>query len=277
LREEPRIIYEDDDLAVVLKPSGWSCMPQPKGVEPSWARLRPLAKRQKVGDLMMQAGTAPPLQAWLLLHFGGDPTCEASRDQASDRGIMHRLDVDTSGPLLVGKTLKGCEHVRKQIVVGILKDYVVLVHGTFSTERGECHAPIDTSTVAATKTVRVHASGQPASTVWEALAEYEAQDRKEWYTLVHCRMVTLRTHQLRAHMLHLGNPVVGDQLYGPGEPPSFCPRIFMHKIRIGFFNCQGRCCIEACSLQAAPELWRALGRLRKVGGPALAGCGAPGL
>merc|ERR1719221_494801 len=247
-------------------------MPNPKGVNPGWARLRPLEKRQHVGELMMQKSPLPPLQGWLLLHFGGNPTCEASRDPESDRGMVHRLEETTSGPILVGKTLKGCEHVRTQIVAGILKDYVALVHGTFSTDRGECHAPIDTSTVAATKTVRVHPDGQPASTIWEAVAEYESQDRKERYTLVHCRMVTLRTHQLRAHLLHLGNPIVGDRLYSPGEPPAFCPRIFIHKFRIGFFNCQGKCCIETCSLQSAPDLWRALGRLRKVSSPALAGC-----
>ncbi|CAE8657079.1 unnamed protein product, partial [Polarella glacialis] len=119
-REEPRLLYEDSDLAVVLKPAGWSCHPRPQGVDPSWARLKPLARRQQVGQLLAQEDDAP-LQAWLLLQFGADPTCDACRDQASDRGVVHRLDTDCSGPLLVSKTLQGYEHSRKQILLGLLK------------------------------------------------------------------------------------------------------------------------------------------------------------
>jgi len=277
LRDEPRVVYEDEDLAVILKPAGWSCMPAPKGVNPAWARMKPLVRRRQIGELMAQTA-APPLQAWLLLHFGADPNCDAARDQASDRGLAHRLDVDASGPLLVGKTLRGFEHARKQIAAGLLKDYLALVHGSFPQERGECRAPIDTSTYAETKRVRVDpSSGLQATTVWEAIAEYESPDRKERYTLVQCRMVTLRTHQLRAHMQHLGHPLVGDSLYGDGSVPDFCPRLFMHKFRVGFFNMQGQACLESCSLQSTPDLWKALGKLRKVGGMAMMGCGAPGL
>jgi 23S rRNA-/tRNA-specific pseudouridylate synthase len=130
VREEPRVLYEDDDLAVVLKPARWSCIPQPKGVNAAWARLKPLARRQQVAELLMQE-VSPPFQAWLLLHFGADPKYDASRDQGSDRGLAHRLDVETSGPILCGKTSKGFEHAKKQIVSGLLKDYVALVHGTF--------------------------------------------------------------------------------------------------------------------------------------------------
>jgi len=276
LRDEPRVVYEDDDLAVVLKPAGWSCLPNPKGVSASWSKLKPLARRRVVADLMLQE-EAPALQAWLLLQFGADPNCDASRDQDCDRGLAHRLDVDTSGPLLVGKTSKGFEHARKQVVAGVLKDYVALVHGTFSTDRGECRIPVDTSPFAETRRVRVDPEGQPACTVWEALLEYEAPESGEHYTLVHCRMVTLRTHQLRAHMQHLGHPVVGDELYGTGGSSDLCPRMFVHKLRIGFFNLSGQTCIESCSLQAVPELWNALRRLRKAGGMAMNGCGAPGL
>eukprot|EP00418_Pyrodinium_bahamense_P094517 CAMPEP_0179047228 /NCGR_PEP_ID=MMETSP0796-20121207/19090_1 /TAXON_ID=73915 /ORGANISM="Pyrodinium bahamense, Strain pbaha01" /LENGTH=851 /DNA_ID=CAMNT_0020743669 /DNA_START=38 /DNA_END=2590 /DNA_ORIENTATION=+ len=267
VRDEPRVVYEDSDLAVILKPAGWSCLPQPRGVDPSWARLRPLARRKEVGELMMQNSSAPPLQAWLLLHFGADPTCDASRDQASDRGLAHRLDLDTSGPILIGKTLKGYEHARKQVLAGLLKDFVTLVHGTPSTERGECCAPIDASAYAEQKRVRIDAAGQPATTVWEVIAEYESPERRdERYTLVHCRVGTLRTHHIRVHMQHVGHPIVGDRLYGSSDPPAFCPRLFLHKCRVGFFNLQGQACIESCSLQSAPDLWSALGRLRKVGG-----------
>jgi 23S rRNA-/tRNA-specific pseudouridylate synthase len=276
LRDEPRVIYEDDDLAVVLKPPGWSCLPHPKVVDPTWARQSGLARRVIVGDLMCDT-TAPPLQGWLLLRFGADPHCDAARDQASDRGLAHRLDVDVSGPILVGKTLRGFEHAKKQIVLGVLKDYVVLVHGTFSTERGECCVPVDTSKFDQYKRVHVGTGGQPATTVWEVVAEYECPETEDTFSLVHCRMVTLRTHQIRAHMQHLGNPIVGDSVYGVGQPPEWCPRIFIHKLRIGFFDLNGKACFEQASLQTAPDLWSALAGLRKAGGMAAKGCGAPGL
>ena len=80
-----------------------------------------VAATTPMGELMAQT-LASPLQAWLFLQFGSDPNCDASRDQQSDRGIAHRLDVDASGPLLAGKTLKGFEHARKQIMAGLLKD-----------------------------------------------------------------------------------------------------------------------------------------------------------
>jgi len=276
VRDEPRIVWEDENNAVVMKPANWACGPNPKGVNAAWAKQQPLARRKQVGELMTQTN-APALQGWLLLQFGADPTCDAARDQHSDRGLAHRLDVDTSGPMLIGKTMQGYEHARKQIAAGVLKDYVALVHGNFSTDRGECVAPIDTSTFAETKAVRVDPSGLAATTVWEAIAEYESPDGQESYTLIHCRMVSLRTHQIRVHMQHLGHPIVGDKLYGAADRPAFCPRIFVHKLRIGFFSMDNKSCMETCSLQTAPDLWQALGRLRKTGGMAMNGCGAPGL
>eukprot|EP00415_Alexandrium_ostenfeldii_P001478 UN1478 len=100
-------------------------------------------------------------------------------------------------------------------MAGLLKDYVALVRGTLPTERGEIVAPIDASAYASLKRVTVDASGQPATTVWESIAEYESPDnREERYTLVQCRVGTLRTHQIRAHLEHIGHPVVGDRVYG---------------------------------------------------------------
>eukprot|EP00434_Breviolum_minutum_P004490 symbB.v1.2.003958.t1/scaffold170.1/size288889/4 len=218
LRQEPRIVYEDADLAVVFKPCGWSSHPHPEGVDPSWAQLGPLHRRRQVARLMLQADGAP-LQGWILLQFGSDPMSEACRDQSLDRGIVHRLDTDASGPLLIGKTMKGFEHARKQILLGLLKDYVVLVHGCPSADRGECHASLDTSGFEDTGIVRADPKGQPSITLWEVLVQYESDGEK--YSLVHCRMATLRTHQLRVHMQYLGHPVVGDTLYG-GSLPAFC-------------------------------------------------------
>ena len=68
---------------------------------------------------------------------------------------MHRVVTDERCSCCQGKTLKGYEHARKQIVAGVLKDYVALVHGTFNTERGECCAPVDSSTFAETMCVKV--------------------------------------------------------------------------------------------------------------------------
>lgn len=264
LREEPRLLYEDADMMVVFKPAGWSYQPNVQ-VDPAKARLPPLGRRAEVAQLMIQA--APPsLQAWLLLHLGTDFS-SAGDPRVRDQGVLHRHEEEISGPLLVAKTQQGYEHVRKQLVRGMVEDYVVLVHGTFSVVRGECVAPLDLSAYAAARQMRVSdtGSGQSAVTLWEVLAEYESSDQAEQYSLLRCRLLRPRTHQLRAHLQYLGHPVVGDTVYRAAAVPAFCPRLFLHKLRIGFWSPSGQVCAEVCSLQSAPELWRALGGLREVG------------
>jgi len=129
---------------------------------------------------------------------------------------------------------------------------------------------------------KISERGEPAITLCEALAYYEDVDSGDVYTLVHLRIVTGRTHQIRVHMMHLGHPVVGDMQYVTDQALidrdfKLCDRIFLHKFRIAFFNMKGEPVIRACPLRMAPKLWRALECLRRTDTFSLQGCDAPGL
>merc|ERR1712083_992488 len=101
----------------------------------------------------------------------------AARDQGSNRGLVHHLDPEASGPVLVGKTSKGYEHAKKQFAAGFLEDYVALVHGTFAMERGDCNASINVATQAQEGRVQIAMQkGKHATTGWESIAEYELPD-----------------------------------------------------------------------------------------------------
>ena len=135
-------------------------------------------------------------------------------------GIVHRLDKDTSGLLLVAKTDAAHAALSRQLKARtIRRRYLALVEG---------HVPLDSGTVAApigrhlthrkVMTVR-HLGGRSAVTRYRVLHRFGAQ-REFPYTLIEVSLETGRTHQIRVHMAHLGHPVVGDTTYGK-RPASF--------------------------------------------------------
>ena len=257
------MLFEDADIAVVLKPSGWICTPA--GVDSAAAAL-PLQQR---GDalLQLQAQVGPaPVQQYLVLRYG--PSVELCRDPAQQCGLVHRLDLETSGLVLVGKTRPGFERARAQLRSrNVIKDFVALVHGSLGARKcGECRAPIDDSLYASQAVCRVHASGRDAVTVYECLGEYSSP-QGDAYSLLHLRLITGRTHQVRVHMAHIGHPVVSDGRYlGSAalleKDREFCPRLFLHKVRIGFHTLGGEPIVVWSPLTMAPELLQALGQLK---------------
>eukprot|EP00928_Gymnodinium_smaydae_P053051 TRINITY_DN3712_c1_g1_i1.p1 TRINITY_DN3712_c1_g1~~TRINITY_DN3712_c1_g1_i1.p1 ORF type:complete len:1334 (+),score=268.36 TRINITY_DN3712_c1_g1_i1:48-4004(+) len=275
----PRILHMTDHVAVVYKPPGWVCQEQFDR-----EALRPdLSDRpRKLMALMLQE--KPSFVEWIIHQFVQIDHCEAIRDESRNFGLVHRLDAGTSGPLLVGTSTFGYDHVKKQLHDRhIVKDYLALVHGTFSEPRGSCNAKIDRSMYAETRRVRVGVSGEVAATLWEVLAEYQSpQVPERRYTLLHLRIHTGRTHQIRVHLAHLGHPIVSDWTYFESMKQcqldaELCKRMFLHKFRVSFMDTEGQATSISCSLQMDNELWSALRKLRLVGGMALSGCGAPGL
>jgi 23S rRNA pseudouridine1911/1915/1917 synthase len=128
--------------------------------------------------------------------------------------LCHRLDLETSGVLLVAKTRRALTFVQKQFEKRtITKEYLVLVHGAMQGEQGEINLPLGPSFAGTTRpkhTVR-HDIGLPSCTRWSV--------RQRWpdYTLCHVDLLTGRHHQIRVHFSALGHPVVGDKLYGRDE------------------------------------------------------------
>lgn len=284
-RTLPCVLYEDEKFAVVYKPGGWGCHSSIAlgFVDPY--NLPPRAMKENMLKMMVGAGDQACFKLWLLLTFGYERSADAVRETEADHGLCHRLDMGTSGPMLVGKTLESYEYAKQQLRDrDVVKDYVALVHGRVAEPRGSCRARIDKSPYEREGKVRIDESGATAVTLYEVVAEYEApEDPKDQYTLVHLRLITGRTHQIRVHMAHLGHPLVSDWRYMKNREMSnrdernLCPRIFLHKFRVTFLDMEGFPVSISCPLSMDPQLWCCLQKLRLVGGGALHGCDAPGL
>jgi len=191
------IIYEDDDLLVVDKPAGLAVHPAPG----------------HPGHTLVNA---------LLSHLPG----LAETSDSLRPGIVHRLDKDASGIMLVAKNNAAQLNLIDQFKArSVVKAYLVLVKGRLTPEDGIIEAPIgrDPSN---RKRMAVVTDGRDARTRYHVI-KYIGN-----YTLLEVRTETGRTHQIRVHLLAIGYPVVGDSTYGVKSP--HISRQFLHACRLGF-------------------------------------------
>lgn len=194
-----KIIYEDNDLAVVDKPAGLV-------VHPSYGHW---------DNTLVNA---------LLYHLKNLSTIGGVRRP----GIVHRLDKDTSGLMLVAKNDNShqvlSEAIKKREVV---RDYLALVSGNFKEKRFSIEAPIGRSPKDRKKMAVVE-GGRYAKTDAEVLKQYEK------FTLLKLSLVTGRTHQIRVHLSYIGHPVVGDRVYGKADNSLGLKRPFLHAYKLSF-------------------------------------------
>jgi 23S rRNA pseudouridine1911/1915/1917 synthase len=184
------IVYEDDELLVINKPAGMVTHP---------------AHGNYTGTLVNA----------LLYHC----TQLSTLNTETRPGIVHRLDKDTSGLMVVAKTDAAHAHLAKQFSERTIgREYWALVWGTFKDESGTIVASLGRSK-ADRKKIAVVAGGK------HAVTEYEVIRRFSYLTLVRLRLRTGRTHQIRVHLAHINHPVFGDPVYhgrriiaGPGTP-----------------------------------------------------------
>ena len=194
------VVYEDGDLLVVNKPRGMA-------VHPGAGRNR--------GTLVNA-----------LLHHCRDLSGIGGVQRP---GIVHRLDKDTSGLLVVAKNDVAHQELARQIKARtVTRRYLALVHGNLTRDRGTVAAPIARHAVHRQKMAVDPARGRPAVTHFRVLRRYGA------CTLVELRLETGRTHQIRVHMAHIGHPVVGDRRYGPRRPDLGLEGQFLHAAVLGF-------------------------------------------
>lgn len=144
-------------------------------------------------------------------------------------GIVHRLDKETSGLLVVAKTLESQTSLVRQLQARTVKrEYLALVHGRLKTD-GKVEAPIGRHPVKRTK-MAVVARGK------EAVTHYQMMECFAACTLLRCRLETGRTHQIRVHMQSIGHPLVGDPVYsGKNKKPVF-PRQALHAFRLSLLH-----------------------------------------
>jgi 23S rRNA pseudouridine1911/1915/1917 synthase len=141
-------------------------------------------------------------------------------------GIVHRLDKQTSGLIVVAKTDVAQDSLMRQFGARTIeKEYVALVRGTTPAPRGRIEAPVGRDPRDRQR-MAVVAGGRAAVT------EYQALGTGDGYALVSLRPLTGRTHQLRAHLAYLGLPIAGDLRYGGGIGPGGLERQFLHAARI---------------------------------------------
>ncbi len=143
-------------------------------------------------------------------------------------GIVHRLDKETSGVLLVARTDAAHRSLAAQFSGrSVEKTYLALVRGKVRDETGRITKPIARDPVRRTRMTTGIATGR------EAITDYRVLQRFEKFTYLEVRIGTGRTHQIRVHMLSMGHPVAGDLVYGSAKQPD-APRMFLHAWRIVF-------------------------------------------
>ncbi len=144
-------------------------------------------------------------------------------------GIVHRIDKDTSGLLLVAKNDRSHLSLAKQIKEHtVLRQYMALVHGDITEPRGVVDAPVGRDPRNRKKMAVITRNSKPAIT------RYTVLERFGDYTFVECTLETGRTHQIRVHLAYLGHPVAGDPVYGPRKNLLGLTGQALHAFSLGF-------------------------------------------
>ena len=142
-------------------------------------------------------------------------------------GIVHRIDKDTTGLLMVAKNDIAHESLSNQLMnKTVTRKYVALVYGVIEHDFGKINAPIKRSDTDRQK-MKVLEDGKHAVTNFKVIKRFKK------FTLIECILETGRTHQIRVHLSYIGHPVVGDEIYGPKKVIGDCGQ-FLHAKLIGF-------------------------------------------
>ncbi|MEX1125193.1 MAG: RluA family pseudouridine synthase [Acidimicrobiia bacterium] len=143
-------------------------------------------------------------------------------------GLIHRLDKETSGTLIVARTQEAYRSLTADLAARrIGRTYLTLVHGLFSAPTGTIEAPIGRDPSRPTRRA-VIPTGKPAVTHYEVVAEYPDDE----VALLEVRLETGRTHQIRVHLAAIDHPVIGDRTYSPFNTSVKAPRVFLHARRV---------------------------------------------
>lgn len=198
------ILYEDSDILIVNKPKDMVVHPAP-------------------------GHTSNTLVNAVMFHC---------KDQLSSingvmrPGIVHRIDKDTSGVLVICKNDHAHQYVAEQLKVhSITRKYHAIVHGVLKEEEGTIHTTIGRHQTDRKKMAVNVRNGK------DAITHYRVLERLKGYTYIECTLETGRTHQIRVHMASIGHPILGDTVYGPGKcPVKGLQGQTLHAMVLGFIH-----------------------------------------
>ncbi len=197
------IIYEDDDLLVVNKPKGMVVHPAAGNYE-----------NTLVNAVLFHCGDS-------LSGIGG----------VLRPGILHRIDKNTSGLLLVAKNDKAHNCLAAQIKAhSLTREYEAMVYGNIKDDSGTVNAPIGRHPVKRKQMAVTDKNSKSAVTHFTVLERFGG------FTHIRCRLETGRTHQIRVHMAYIGHPVAGDDVYGPKRVIKSLSGQCLHAKKIGFVH-----------------------------------------
>ncbi len=224
------VVYEDADVLVINKQKGLVVHPA--------------------------AGHADGTLVNALLHYCGDSLSGINGEKRP--GIVHRIDRDTTGLLIVAKNDFSHQALSAQLKDHTLRrTYECIVRGGFSADSGTVDAPIGRHPVDRKKMAVTERNSRPAVTHWEVIARYGQ------YTHLRCRLETGRTHQIRVHMAYIRHPIAGDPVYGVGKPELGLTSQCLHASALTFVHPRsGEPVTVRCGLPE--EFRRALRLLQKT-------------
>ena len=197
------IVYEDDDIIVVNKPRGMVVHPAPGHSDGTL-----------VNALLYHCGDS-------LSGIGG----------VIRPGIVHRIDMDTSGLIISAKNDEAHAFLSDQLSDhSLYRIYEAVVCGSVRDEEGTVDAPIGRHPVDRKRMAVTDKNSKPAVTHYKVLARYNG------YTHIECRLETGRTHQIRVHMAHIGHPLLGDLVYGRKKPEKGLTGQCLHARKLSFIH-----------------------------------------
>ncbi|MCD9187079.1 MAG: RluA family pseudouridine synthase [Pyrinomonadaceae bacterium] len=228
------IVYEDEFLAVINKPAGMVVHPGAGVPNGTLANAIAYHFKFQIPDSKLESENISELESGIRNPESG----------IKNRiGIVHRLDKDTSGLIVIAKSDEIHEKLSEQFRNReVYKSYVALAHGEIYEENGTIDAPIAREKHNRTK-MAVRAHGRNAVSLWSV------RERFEKFTLLKVEIKTGRTHQIRVHLAHLNHPIVGDELYNAGRDKTVfnltirkaiehLGRFFLHAERLSFTHPQ---------------------------------------
>jgi 23S rRNA pseudouridine1911/1915/1917 synthase len=237
---EPKVLYKDENVIAIDKPAGLMVHS---------ARVA----EGKRGKGFQGRIAEPTLVDWLLARYPEIKT--VGDDPVTRPGIVHRLDKETSGVILIARTQAYFEYLKSLFQNrDIEKVYYAIVAGVPKKEEGIIDAPIGIKNGTLKRSVHSEKMAKEAITEYKVLKTFTKEtdiketeklknsktEKPEMFSLLEVHPKTGRTHQIRVHLASIGHPIVGDPLYGSKKQPSWVTRLMLHAFSVTFQGAPGK-------------------------------------